>query len=219
MNVLVEAAVESLDDALAAVDGGADRLELCGNLTLGGITPERELISAVVASVNVPVLVMIRPRGGSFLYSARELDRMRRDTEVAMRLGAAGVVLGLLDAQHRVEVEQTRTLAEIAGAEQVTFHRAFDRTPDLIAAADALLEIGVARVLTSGGAATASEGVDALAALVEHVDDRLVVVAGGGVRATNVRELVEETGVVEVHARCEGSAARIAAIKDVLERM
>lgn len=219
MDVLVEAAVDSLDDALAAVDGGADRLELCGNLTLGGITPERELISAVLASVNVPVLVMIRPRGGSFLYAARELDRMRRDTEAAMRLGAAGVVLGVLDAEHRVDVEQTRTLAKIADPEQVTFHRAIDRTPDRIAAVDALMELGIARVLTSGGAASAMEGIEELAALVAHVDERLVVVAGGGVRANNVREIVERSGVREVHARCEGSAARIGAIKDVLARM
>ena len=219
MNVLVEAAVDSLDDALAAVDGGADRLELCGNLTLGGITPERELISAVLASVNVPVLVMIRPRGGSFLYAPRELDRMRRDAESAMRLGAAGVVLGVLDAEHRIDVEQTRALAELAEPEQVTFHRAIDRTPDLIAASDALMELGIARVLTSGGAATALEGADALAALTAHVGDRLVVVAGGGVRANTAREIVERTGVREVHARCEGSAARIGAIKDVLARM
>jgi len=219
MNVLVEAAVESLDDALAAVDGGADRLELCGKLTLGGITPERELVSAVLASVDVPVLVMIRPRGGSFVYAARELDRMRRDIEMAMSLGAAGVVLGVLDAAHRVDVEQTRMLAQLAGPEQVTFHRAIDRTPDPLATADALMELGVARVLTSGGAATAAEGADTLAALVAHVGERLVVVAGGGVRANTVREVVERSGVREVHARCEGSAARIAAIKDVLARM
>lgn len=219
MNVLVEAAVDSLDDALAAVDGGADRLELCGSLTLGGITPERELISAVLASVNVPVLVMIRPRGGSFVYSQRELDRMRRETEAAMRLGAAGVVLGLLDAEHRVQVEQTRMLAEIAGGEQVTFHRAIDRTPDRIAAADALIELGIARVLTSGGAPTAIDGIGELAALVERGGERLVVVAGGGVRANNVRDVVERSGVREVHLRCEGSAARIGAVKDALAQM
>jgi copper homeostasis protein len=219
MDVLVEAAVESLDDALAAVDGGADRLELCGNLTLGGVTPERELISAVLASVSVPVLVMIRPRGGSFLYSARELDRMRRDTESAMRLGASGVVFGVLDAEHCVDVEQSRLLAELAEADQVTFHRAFDRTPDRMAAADALMALGIARVLTSGGAASAMDGIEELAALVEHADERLTIVAGGGVRANNVREIVERTGVREVHARCEGSAARIGAIKDALARM
>ncbi|HEV7994089.1 MAG TPA: copper homeostasis protein CutC [Gemmatimonadaceae bacterium] len=219
MDVLVEAAVESLDDALAAVDGGADRLELCANLAVGGTTPERELISAVVASVNVPVITMIRPRGGSFVYSARELDRMRRDIEAAIQLGAAGVVLGVLDAEHCVDVEQTRMLAGVAGPEQVSFHRAIDRTPDLLAAADALISLGIARVLTSGGAATASEGLVALDALVSHVGERLVVVAGGGVRAHTVRGIVEGSGVSEVHARCEGSAARIAGIRDVLARM
>jgi len=219
MSVLVEAAVESLDDALAAVDGGADRLELCGNMKLGGITPERELIAGVLASVNVPVLVMIRPRGGSFLYSARELDRMKRDTEAAMKLGASGVVLGILDAQNCVDVEQTRTLTDLAGADQVTFHRAIDRTPDPLDAMDALLELGIGRVLTSGGAPTASEGLDNLAALVARAEERLVVVAGGGVRANTVREVVERTGVREVHARCEVSASRIAAIRSALGAM
>jgi copper homeostasis protein len=219
MNVLVEAAVESLDDALAAVDGGADRLELCGKLTLGGITPERELITAVLASVNVPVLVMIRPRGGSFLYSTRELDRMKRDTEAVMQFGASGVVLGVLDTENCVDVEQTRTLAEIAGPDQVTFHRAIDRTPVPLDAIDALIELGIGRVLTSGGAATAGEGIESLASLVTRAEERLVIVAGGGVRANTVRDVVERSGVREVHARCEGSAARIGAIKSVLARM
>ena len=219
MNVLVEAAVDSFDDALAAVDGGADRLELCGNLTLGGITPERELIAEVMATVNIPVLAMIRPRGGSFVYSSREIDRMKRDIDIALKLGVAGVVLGALDAEHHVEMEQTRMLAELAGAEQVTFHRAFDRTPDPIATADALMELGIGRVLTSGAAGTALEGANTLAALVAHAGDRLVIVAGGGVRANTVREIVERSAVTEVHARCEGSAPRIAAIKDVLARM
>ncbi|MEO8561829.1 MAG: copper homeostasis protein CutC [bacterium] len=219
MNVLVEAAVESLDDALAAIDGGADRLELCANLAVGGTTPHRDVISAVLASANIPVLAMIRPRGGSFVYSSKELDRMRHDIELAIRLGVSGVVFGVLDAEHRVEVEQTRSLAEVAGPAQVTFHRAIDRTPDLLAAADALASLGVARVLTSGGAATASEGFATLTKLVSHVGEKLVVVAGGGVRATNVQELVEATGVREVHARCELNAARIGAIKDVLIRM
>jgi copper homeostasis protein len=216
MKILLEAAVDSLDDALAAVDGGADRLELCGDLAVGGVTPSRELISAVLAAVDLPVLAMIRPRGGSFVYSARELDRMRADIEGALALGVAGVVLGVLDAEHRVDVDRTAALVALAGGERVTFHRALDRTPDLLAAADALVSLGIARVLTSGGAATAIEGAETLRALVDRVGDRLVVLAGGGVRAANVRDVVRRTGVHEVHARCGGDAERIRAIESAL---
>jgi copper homeostasis protein len=219
VTVLVEAAVESLDDALSAVDGGADRLELCAKLALGGTTPDRALISAVLEAIDIPVFAMIRPRGGSFVYSSRELDRMRSDIRMALDLGVAGVVFGLLDAEHRVDVQQTESLVSVADGQPVTFHRAFDRTPDFLEAADALISAGVTRVLTSGGAATAIEGADALAELVEHVGDRLTILAGGGVRYNNVRDVVQQSGVQEVHARCEGDAARIRAIKEVLRRM
>ena len=218
MTILIEAAVESLDDALSAVDGGADRLELCLRLDLGGTTPDRELIESVLDRVDQPVLAMIRPRGGSFTYSARELARMVADIAMASELGVAGVVLGVLDAEHRVDVAAMRTLMDAAGELPVTFHRAIDRTPDVLAALDAVAPLGVARVLTSGGAPTAREGTDTLAALVERAGDRLRIVAAGGVRAHNVREIVERTGVSEVHARCEGDAHRIRSIRNSLPR-
>jgi copper homeostasis protein len=210
---LVEAAVDSLDDALAAVEGGADRLELCADLAVGGLTPRQDLVAAVLGRARVPVFAMIRPRGGSFVYTERELDQMRRDIEMAFDLGVAGVVLGVLDLANRVDVGRTRSLVDIVGGHRVTFHRALDRTPDIFAATDALISLGVARVLTSGGAATASEGADVLASLVERADGRLEILAGGGVRANNVRDIVQRTGVREVHARCEGDAERIRAIR------
>ncbi|MDB4884503.1 MAG: Copper homeostasis protein cutC [Gemmatimonadetes bacterium] len=216
MTIVVEAAVDSLDDAMAAVEGGADRLELCANLAVGGTTPDPELIAAVVGLVDIPVFAMIRPRGGSFVYSASELEQMRRDVGAAIESGAAGIVLGVLDQERRIDVEHTRSLVTLAGGAPVTFHRAFDRTPDLLASADALMSLGVSRVLTSGGAATASEGADGLAALVAHCGTPLGILAGGGVRAGNVAEIVRRTGVHEVHARCEGDAARIRAIRDVV---
>jgi copper homeostasis protein len=219
VTVLVEAAVESLDDALSAVDGGADRLELCAKLTLGGTTPDRALITAVLDVIDIPVFAMIRPRGGSFVYSAGEIERMRRDIRMALDAGVAGVVFGVLDTAHRIDVKQTESLVSVADGQPVTFHRAFDRTPNLLEAADALISAGVSRVLTSGGAATAIEGADTLAELVEHAGDSLTILAGGGVRHNTVRDIVERSGVHEVHARCEGDAARIRAIKDVLRRM
>ena len=216
MSILVEAAVDSLDDALAAVAGRADRLELCANLDVGGTTPDRTLVAQVLERVDVPVLVMIRPRGGSFVYTSAELDRMRRDIGTVMELGAAGVVFGALDGTKRIDVEQTRSLVSVAAGAPVTFHRAFDRTPDLLASLDTLVSLGVTRVLTSGGAATASEGVEMLAALVARAAGAIEILAGGGVRASNVRELVRRTRVREVHARCEGDADRIRAISDAV---
>ncbi len=213
MTILVEAAVDSLDDALAAVEGGADRLELCANLSVGGTTPDRALIAAVLYRVRVPVLAMIRPRGGSFVYAAGEIERMRRDIEMALDMGVAGVVLGVLDSADLIDVARTQSLVSVAGAQRVTFHRAFDRTPDVYAAADTLVSLGVSRVLTSGGAATASEGADVLASLVARVGGRLGILAGGGVRANNVCDIVERSGVREVHARCERDAERIRTIK------
>jgi len=217
VTILVEAAVDSLDDALAAVEGGADRLELCANLSVGGTTPDHALIATVLRRVAVPVFAMIRPRGGSFVYADSEIDRMRRDVEMSLDLGVAGVVLGVLDPANRIDVGRTQSLIAVAaGGRRVTFHRAFDRTPDLLAGVDTLISLGVARVLTSGGAPTASEGADVLAALVERAGDRLGILAGGGVRANNVRDIIERSGVREVHARCERDANRIRAIKDAI---
>ena len=158
MNVLIEAAVESLDDALAAVDGGADRLELCANLADGGTTPSVDLIIDVIEHVSIPGYVMIRPRGGSFVYSTSELEDMRRAIDRARELDADGLVFGVLNTSNRVDTIRTQSLMDAAGDLPVTFHRAFDRVVDRVDALDSLIDLGVARLLTSGGAPTAAEG-------------------------------------------------------------
>jgi len=216
MRVLIEAAVESLDDARAAVAGGAHRLELCADLDVGGTTPDRTLVASVIAEVRVPVVVMIRPRPGGYVYSPAELDRMRRDVALALVLGAAGVVLGALNDEGRVDVSAMRVLMGAAHGLPVTFHRAIDETPDVLAAIDALRALGVSRVLTSGGAPVALDGSVILAAMIERAGKALAVIAGGGVRSTNVVDLVRRTGVRAVHARCGGDAGRIAAIAEAL---
>ena len=213
MTVLVEAAVDSLDDALAAVDGGADRLELCANLNVGGTTPSESLIADVIARVSIPVFVMIRPRGGGFVYSTADLDTMRHDIDRARELNVDGLVFGVLNGSNRVDVIRTQSLVDAAGDLPVTFHRAFDRVVDQVDALDTLMDLGIARVLTSGGAPTASDGMRRIEELVDHGDDRIVILAGGGVREHNVRELVDRSGVPEVHARCENDAGRIRGIK------
>ena len=201
--VLLEVVVETVADARAAVRAGASRLELCVDLADGGTTPPSALIREVVAAVNVPVFAMIRPRAGNFLYSASELDLMARQTGEAIACGAAGLVLGVLQPDRRVDISTTRALVDGAGGRPVTFHRAFDETPQLESALDDLIEAGVARVLTSGGAADAVDGSACLAALVGKGGDRIVVLAGGGVRARNVAAIVRATGVREVHMRFE----------------
>jgi copper homeostasis protein len=198
---LVEAAVETLDSALAAERAGADRIELCNNLSVGGTTPGAELIAAVATRTLLPVFVLIRPRGGDFVYSDDEFDQMVRDIELSVRLGIAGIVTGALTAGGRVNVDRTRTLVTAAAGLPVTFHRAIDSAVDPRAALEEAIEAGASRVLTSGGAPTAVEGVDLIAALVGRARERITVIAGGGIREPNVRNVIERTGVREVHAR------------------
>lgn len=213
MSVRIEACVDSIESALAAVEGGADRLELCDNLAVGGTTPREQLLRTVKERVPISVFAMIRPRGGPFVYSDDELAHMYRDIERAKECGADGIVIGILDRYHRIDLGRTRELVNLAAGVPVTFHRAFDLVPDKLAALDALADAGVKRVLTSGGPATAEEGASMLARLVDHARDRIVVLAGGNVRAHNVRDLVRRTGVREVHARCELDPARITGIR------
>ena len=216
MTVLVEAAVESLDDALAAMEGGAGRLELCAHLAIGGTTPTASRVESLLAAVDVPLLVMIRPRGGGFVYTETELTRMCEDVAMARALGAAGVVLGVLDEANRVDLDRTAALVTAARELPVTFHRAIDQVADRLEAIDSLASLGVARVLSSGGAETAIEGADALRAMTERAAGRLTIVAGGGVRGHNARALVERSAVREVHARCGGDPARIRGIVEAV---
>jgi copper homeostasis protein len=200
-SVLVEACVDSVESARAAERGGARRLELCDNLADGGTTPSAGMIAAVKAAVRIPVFVIVRPRGGGFVYSDAELDVMRRDVDAAVAHGADGVVIGVLRPDARVDSLQTQALVAAAQGVPVTFHRAFDLVPDQYDALDTIAGAGVSRVLTSGGASTAAEGADAIRSLVKAAGTRLIVVAGGGIREENVAELVRRSGVREIHIR------------------
>jgi copper homeostasis protein len=213
VSILVEAAVDSLDDALAAVEGGADRLELCAALDVGGTTPSEDLMRSVLECVEIPVFAMIRPRGGSFVYTALELSAMRNSIDTARDVGVDGVVFGALDIRNLIDRSATESLVSCAQGFPITFHRAFDRVADQPEALELLIELGVHRVLTSGGAPDALTGADAIRDLVERAGDQIVILAGAGVREHNAREIVELTGVQEVHARAEGSVDRIRGIK------
>ena len=205
-HVLVEACVDAIDAALEAERGGAGRLELCGELLQGGVTPSAGLIAAVKARVKIPLFVLIRPRTGDFLYTADERDVMLRDIAMAKQLGADGVVVGALTAEGDVDVETMRALIDAARPMVVTFHRAFDFARDQASAVDALLDLGVDRVLTSGGAPSALEGADALKRLVQRTGDAMTILAGGSITADNAADVVRLSGVREIHLR---AAARV----------
>lgn len=198
---LVEAAVDTIESALSAERAGAGRIELCASLSDAGTTPSGGLIAAAVERCRIPVFVLIRPRGGSFVYSDAEMEIMLRDVALANSLGARGVVTGALQLNATIDVKSVRILVSAAKPLPVTFHRAFDYTSNRAESLELLIDAGVARVLTSAGANTALEGAAGIAALVRQARGRIVVVAGGGIRQNNVREVVALTGVSEIHAR------------------
>ncbi len=186
---------------MVAERAGAGRIELCANLHDGGTTPSAGLIGAAKATIAIPVFVLIRPRGGAFVYSRDDLEVMRRDVGVARGEGADGIVTGALDANGQIDLSIIGELIETAAGLPVSFHRAFDVAPDLPRALEMLIGAGVGRVLTSGGASTAIEGAETIARLVGQARDRITVMAGGGIRENNVREVIAATRVREVHAR------------------
>ena len=194
-----EICIDSVAGAMTAQEGGADRVELCQALSVGGTTPSAAMIQRVRAVCDLGLHVLIRPRGGDFVFSTQEWQVMARDIELAGEWSADGVVIGGLKADGTIDVERCARLIEAAGPMSVTFHRAFDLCVDPVAGLDQLVELGVDRVLTSGQAASAHEGRMLLRQLVDGAQDRLIVLAGGGISETNVAELIEGSGVRELH--------------------
>jgi len=197
---LLEISVETVKAALAAESGGADRVELCGDLSAGGVTPGAALLRAVRAQVRIPIFSMIRPRAGDFVYSAAEFAEMKRSIIGAKESGMDGVVLGILTKDHRVDVRRTEELVEFAKPLPVTYHRAFDESADLHRALEDVIQSGAKRILTSGGAKSALEGAAVLAELIEAAGDRIVIVPGAGISALNIEQVARQTGALEFHS-------------------
>lgn len=200
--MILEACVENWDEAQKAKLNGAHRLELCSHLELDGLTPDQELIKKTCSNVNIPVMVMIRPRKGDFVYSEEELQQMEKEIDIAKNNGAAGIVFGLLTPENRIDVVNTQRLAIRAAPLPVTFHKAIDCLADPIEGVLALREIkGIKRILTSGGKPTAREGAKVILEMIDKSGDALTIVVAGRVTNENVKEIAELTGAKELHGR------------------
>lgn len=197
--ILIEAACASVADCVEAEAAGADRLELCSALVVGGLTPSIGVFEAARARTTRPIVCMVRPRAGAFHYDPAELDAMRRDIDAFRAAGAQGVVFGVLSETGAVDVARLGELVERAGPLETVFHRALDVVRDADEALDALMAAGVTRVLTSGQARTALEGAPCIRRLVARAAGRIEILPGGGIRAGNLVRVLEATGVMAVH--------------------
>jgi copper homeostasis protein len=203
---LLEICVDSLDLALAAVQGGADRLELCGPLFDGGITPSAGFVAAARSMIDLPLAMLVRPRAGSFTPSTAEFEVMRQDILHARNLGIDIIVLGLLHSDQLIDVERTRELVELARPLEVTFHRAFDVSPNLQESLASVLKTGATRILTAGGQSSAVSGAATVKELQETAGNRIGFLLCGGITAATVSSALETSNVAEVHAGLRNSA-------------
>ena len=220
---LLEICVETVAGALAAERGGADRLELCARLDVGGLTPSPALVAATRTETSLPLVVLVRPRAGDFRSTASELRQMLAQIDTARDAGAQGVALGVLRGDGAVDVDALSALVERArsGRMEVCFHRAFDGVADRGAALEALVALGVDRVLTSGGPPRAADGLPILRALVAQAAGRIAVMPGGGVRASDARRIARASGCLEIHSSAGmppgGEAMRVRELREALD--
>lgn len=187
--LVLEACVETYEQSMAAEKNGATRIELCDRLDLGGTTPPTQLVERLLKSLQIPIMAMVRPRGGDFVYSEAEFESMKKEIEQMKSLGCYGVVFGLLTVDGEIDVERSKALVELARPMQVTFHKAFDDCPDLFKALDDLKKTGVDRLLTSGGKATAREASEVLRLLIEKSEGKPCLIVAGKVAYENIDEL------------------------------
>jgi copper homeostasis protein len=197
--ILIEVCCGSVDDAVEAAAGGAARIELNSSLFFGGLTPSAGTIIEAKKRLDIPVMVMIRPRGGGFCYTEAEMAVMLRDTELAIEHGADGIVFGIFTENGSIDMDRCRKILERAKDKETVFHRAFDVTLDPFEALEQLIELGITRILTSGQKKTVPEGAELIKKLIVQANGRIEILPGGGVRLHNVRSIIEQTGTKQVH--------------------
>ena len=198
--ITIEICAYSVDSAIAAQSAGADRIELCASAEEGGITPSRGAIDLARESLHIPLHVIVRPRGGDFLYTGTEFAEMQRDIAYLREAGADGIACGILTADGHVDTDRCRDLARLASPMSFTFHRAFDFTADPLRALEDIIACGCSRILTSGQQASAEKGADLIAELVKRAGDRIAIMPGGGISDGNLPALIRRTGAREFHA-------------------
>lgn len=204
MKYIIEIATSDFLTTKSAVEGGADRIELCANLAEGGTTPSYGHIKKCREAFTVLIYPIIRPRGGDFLYTDEEFEIMLHDVKLCKQLGCDGVVIGLLNIDGSIDIRRTSQLVEAAYPLGVTFHRAFDRCRDPFEAMEQLIQIGCERILTSGQKPAAPDGVELIAQLNKAADERIIIMPGSGVRKENIKMLAQQTGCVEFHSSLRG---------------
>jgi copper homeostasis protein len=197
--ILIEVCCGSVDDAVEAAKGGADRVELNSAIFLGGLTPSLGTIIETKKRLNIPVMVMIRTRAGGFCYTKAEMAVMQHDAKLAVEHEADALVFGILTSDGKVDAERCKRIIELAQGRQTVFHRAFDVTPEPLKALDQLINLGFTRVLTSGQQKTAPEGTELIRKLIVHAGDRIEILPGSGLRAHNIQAFVEQTKAMQVH--------------------
>lgn len=201
---LLEIAVTSLERAIAAERAGADRLELCAALEMGGLTPSLELIRQVRSAARIPIHVLVRPRAGNFVYNSGEFAQMKQEIAALGGENVQGIVTGVLLPDGSVDVQRTRELVALVSPMQATFHRAFDETSNLAAALEDIVLTGAHRILTSGGAPDAPAGASVLRTLIQQGGKRIAILPGGGLHPGNIAALARATGAHELHTGLGG---------------
>jgi copper homeostasis protein len=209
MKYIIEIATTDLTTTRSAVEGGADRIELCSALSEGGITPSYGLIKQCRKAFDVALFPIIRPRAGDFLFTDEEFQLMIKDVRLCKETGCEGVVIGLLNKDGSIDINRTAQLIELAYPLEVTFHRAFDRCKDPFEALEQLIEIGCQRILTSGHKPTAPEGVHLIAELIKKADERIIIMPGSGVRKDNIKMIADKTGAIEFHSSLKGQKGSV----------
>lgn len=207
--MLLEVAVFNKQDALKAAKAGADRLEICSNYTVGGITCSKQDLQEIRNQISIPIFAIIRPRGGDFNYTQAEFLQMKNDIEFCKQLGYDGIVTGILNANNIIDENRTIELVQLANPLPVTFHRAFDKTPNLLQALEQIIHCGCQRILTSGAKPTAYEGKQVIKELIKVANNKINILPGGGIRSLNLNQILQHTKAKEFHSAALNHASSL----------